>query len=75
MPIGVMGNTLAAPYITCSVSHNHVFYSGTSNGFIIAVDRRNGRPLVTWQGHGQAVIKVCDHRHLILIQSASYLFI
>jgi hypothetical protein len=56
---GMVGSYVPpAPHITCSVSHNNVFYSGTSNGFIIAVDRRTGRPLVTWQGHGGPVLKV-----------------
>lgn len=54
----MIGGAAPAPYLTCSVSHNHVFYTGTSNGFIIAVDRRSGRPLVTWQGHGGPVLKV-----------------
>lgn len=68
IPIAVMGGPPPTPYITCTVSHNHVFYSGTSNGFIIATDRRNGRPLVTWQGHGGAVIKV------FVVQSETALF-
>ena len=62
--IGFGGNiigaapTAVAPHLTCSISHNNIIYTGTSLGYIFSLDRRSGKPIVTWQGHGGPVLKV-----------------
>jgi hypothetical protein len=52
------GNIAPPPCLTSCISHNNVIYAGTSQGFIISMDRRSGKPIITWQGHSGPVVKV-----------------